>query len=243
MGSKCRIREWLINIFPKYGRIYLEPFAGNANVYFSAVEQTNYNKYILNDKYSHKFLNALKVLDIQELPIKLGDTFKEEIKHCLNHGKEFSDLQLVVESLITFGGKGYNHGFGDLNRYKKDKIQSRICKAKLLLEFASILPYDYAELDYSDLGKHDFIYFDPPYYSVKSNGDIVKASYNNINHYELIEVIDSLKCKWALSGYDNYVYRDNLKYKNKYTINRNSEIKGSVTGKREEVEEILWTNF
>lgn len=240
MGGKSRIANWLCNHFPLEGNTYLELFAGRGNVFFTAINKLQYSQWILNDKYEYKFLNALNNINIELLPDEMND-------QLASHYKSFpgSNVAKVIEPLITFGGKGYQHGFklDNRKRYNKLLLSRKIKLCKVLFEINKVniwgLNWKCALSKFKQcLNENDFVYCDPPYYETK-------ASYPNISHYELICELNELKCKWAISGYDNSLYRDELKYENKYTIERNAEIKGSLSlsNGTSRVLEHLWTNY
>lgn len=233
-GAKAKIRDWVVDKFPKEGYLYYEPFVGLANVYFLAKSTLNYNRWWVNDLYSHKFLYLVKNDPLEEiLPEKVEDKF------FYKQNRELP-VSILLEQIITFGGKGYNAGFtNDINintRYNKERYLKRLLAAKELLKDAFLTCADSMILDYSAFTENDFLYFDPPYYGTK-------PSYPNVDHEKLVEILNGLKCKWALSGYDNELYKNKLNFLNKYEKERNSEIKSSSEGKYSPVIEIIWTNY
>ena len=48
-GGKTRMAPYLIDLMPKSGKCYVEPFAGRGNVFFRAAEILDYDSYWLND--------------------------------------------------------------------------------------------------------------------------------------------------------------------------------------------------
>lgn len=233
MGGKARLRRWLVSLFPKTGYTYIEPFAGKGNVFYLAVQMLIYDYYILNDL--DNFLYILKQYDCHLLPEKINKLNFAYWK------KKNNKTSKILEPRITFAGKGYQAGFsgssGTHVGYNKEKYVTNCKIATQLLQKANIYRCDYLNLLLSlNITKDHFIYFDPPYHNTKT-------CYNNINHEELIKLINKLNCKWALSGYENELYEKKLKYKNKYIFERNSEIKSSNKGKRISVNEVLWTNY
>jgi len=234
MGGKARLRKWLVEKFPRKGNIYFEPYAGLANVFFLAANELDFQHWWLNDRFSHPFLHDLKQFGSTiNLPDKITKELKLEI--LSNRGTLLPNL---LENVITFAGKGYDHGFtGDIDiRYNPRSYEKRLKAAHDLLEKATLTCFDSENFDYSVLDETSFVYFDPPYFGTK-------ASYPNIDHSKLIEVLNTAKFKWALSGYDNDLYSDELSYINKYHIERNSEIKSSSRKEYTAVVETLWTNY
>lgn len=235
MGGKARLRKWLVEKFPRKGNLYFEPFSGAGNVFYLVKNELEFDRYWLNDRYSYNFLRALKELDSDfKLPNKPID---EDKKKWLLENRTSTEA-VLIENVVTFGGKGYSAGFTtDLTeRYNPEPYLKRLLAAKELLKDTFLSCADALELDYSAFGRYDFVYMDPPYYGTK-------ASYPNIDHEKLVGILNNLRCRWALSGYDNPLYAEKLKFVNKFQIERNSEIKSSAKGTYTAVTETLWTNY
>ena len=236
MGGKARLRKWLISHFPQEGNKYIEPFLGLGNVFYLSKQILKFKEWHLSD-INIKFFNALRNANFDDLPNRVSAEefviFKEKSKI------EMEYIAHLIEPKITFAGKGYTAGFdrGHPSHPPYNGVTHRIlCEnARFLIQDVLIIKREWFEIDYSLFDDNDFVYFDPPYYNTK-------ASYSNIKHENLVEVINKLKCKWAISGYDSELYKI-LKYKNKYEKTRNSEIKSSNTGHFEAINEILWTNY
>lgn len=232
MGSKVRIRKQLLELFPYSGRKYIEPFAGKGNVYFLAVQTLNYQQWILNDKFNLPFFQAIRDVNIVDLP----DHVDETESNLLSKVFEDSPVAKVLEPILSYGSKGYKSGLNrGHSRYVRRTMIDKVMQAKSLLNRALIFGLDWEEffklsLSTGDICQEDFIYFDPPYFDTRS-------SYPNIYHYGLVELLNKLPCRWALSGYDNYLYRDSLEYKAKYCIQRNNELASRT------VIETVWTNY
>lgn len=233
MGGKARLRKWLLNYFPKSGRVYVEPFAGVGNVFFAVKTELNFQYHCINEPNS-LLLRALQVANLEELPQTVTREEFEFWKH------DNSPIAKLIEPRVTFAGKGYASGYsgssGTHVGYEHDNYY-KVCKqAQELIKDVHLYAIDYLQLLNMNFTEEDFIYLDPPYFETKAN-------YPNINHNELVNFLNNTSIKWALSGYDNKLYQTNLKYENKFTLDRNSEIKSSNTGQRESAIETLWTNY
>jgi DNA adenine methylase len=237
MGGKSRLRNWLIQHFPVAGELYIEPFAGKGNVFFKSKQSLDFKTWHIND--IDWFLVALFRVNLNDLPEKVDKTDFSIWKN------KNDDISKIIEPRITFGGKGYKAGYASCYHEQSTNnhmgynrvLYKKTCElAQELLSDVKITQLSWEQLEIEKLQPYDFVYCDPPYVGVK-------ASYPNINHEKLVDILNSSCCMWALSGYSNDLYDNNLVYKNKYTKERNSEIKGSNTGKREPVMEILWTNY
>ena len=232
MGGKARMRKWLIQHFPKTGRRYLEPFAGVGNVFFLSKQQLDFQYWHLGD--INPFLQSLSKADLEQLPLTVS---RQEFQRWKN-----SDcfISKVIEPKVSFSGKGYSAGFAASHpthkEYHRDRYKPICCKSQELLDSTDIRICLWDHWDYENMTNEDFVYFDPPYFETK-------ASYPNINHESLIELLNHAKFRWALSGYTNLLYDEKLKFAYSYQKERNSEIKSLNRGTRSPVLETLWTNF
>lgn len=261
MGGKARITEWLLDHFPYEGKRYIEPFAGKGNVFFAAVQRLSYTWWFLNDRYTCPFFEAILQADLQRLPDRLEPEHEFILPNTEGH------IPILLESIISYGGKGYKSSGCRIDwrwRYDKNRLIDKFLRSRQLLKKAQITPYDWREFlatfsgwipeqqKWEDdrvmsqeefkpglkLYPDDFIYFDPPYFDTKS-------AYPQINHWSLIDYCNWLNdngVRWAISGYDCFVYEDNLEYKWKHQIERNVEMT-SVNGELTPAIETLWTNY
>lgn len=233
MGGKARLRSWLIAHFPCNIKTYVEPFAGKGNVFYAVKSLGRASDYILSD-IDTSFLRCLINVDLKKLPESVS---KESFKYWKANQ---TDIAKVLEPRITFGGKGYEHGYsgssGPHVGYSKVSYTVMCEAARNLLngvKITSNCPWQILLRAYTT---DWFVYLDPPY-----NG--TKASYNNIEHVELIKHLNSMDCRWAISGYSSPLYEMQLKFIDRFERVRNSEIKSSNSGRFEASTEILWTNY
>lgn len=229
MGGKVRLRKWLVSHFPASGNKYVEPFAGRGNVFFQARKDLRFMAWHISD-VDVSFFTALRDANLDDLPARVT-------KSDFNVWKtSTSPVAKLIESRITFAGKGYRFGFdgGDPSHppYRGDLYKPLCEEARRLLADVHITEASWDQWDYDSLTADDFVYFDPPYYGTN-------ASYPNIDHEKLVRTINGLRCRWALSGYDNAVYKS-LKFTGRYVRERNSEIKGSNSRRYEPVTEVIW---
>jgi len=232
MGGKARLRKWLISHFPAQADMYLEPFCGKGNVYYAACDSLFCFNWILAD-IDGSFLTALQTANLNELPETVE---KADFSFWRNSS---SPIATLIEPRITFAGKGYRYGFSGSSGTHvgyNGALYKKVCEqARTLLKNALIITGDWeTTIQYAQ--NEAFVYLDPPYYATD-------ACYPNIDHSTLIDCLNAASFKWALSGYDNELYRYKLKFKTCHKYERNSEIKSSNTGMRTPVIECLWTNY
>jgi site-specific DNA-adenine methylase len=148
-------------------------------------------------------------------------------------------IALLIEPRVTFAGKGYPAGYsgssGTHVGYVGTTYRTVCERARTLLAGADIINQGWQHA-LAQLGTTDFAYVDPPYYGTA-------ASYPNIDHAALIDCLNAARFHWALSGYTNTLYEQQLKFVRHYTKERNSELKSSKSGHYEGVVEHLWTNY
>lgn len=236
MGGKARLRKWLVDHFPSEGQFYVEPFAGKGNVFYEAVQRLRFQYWELND-LDAKFLYCLRTADLTGLPESVS---KDEFAGWKVRAAQCDPIAQLIEPRITYAGKGYGYGYSGHSgthvgysgaNYRKVCLEAR----RLLANVSYVKQRGWQEtLDLAD--GSCFVYLDPPYFGTN-------ASYNNIDHEELIRRLNAADFDWALSGYRNDLYDSRLGFKCRFERERNSEIKGSNSGKREAVIETLWTNY
>lgn len=232
MGGKARLRKWLIAHFPDSGSIYLEPFAGKGNVFYEARQRLQFEQWILSD-LDTRFFQALWWADLSLLPEAVS---KSEFEHWKQRKDDY--VSILIEPRITYAGKGYKFGYsgssGTHVGYSGPTYRKVCEQARALLADAQVVKMNWE--DSIRAMNPDFVYLDPPYYGTV-------ASYENIDHERLVDVLNNAKFLWALSGYRNSLYDAKLDFKCRFEYERNSEIKSSNSGKREAVIETLWTNY
>ncbi len=235
-GGKSRIVNWLKLHFPSRGRIYLEPFAGRANVFFGIVKSFSYQEWRLNDCNTANFLKAIKEIDLKELD-KINNA-DWSLFYDLSQ-KPDSLLAEVMAPIITFAGKGYKAGYvGETRSIDMNRVKQRIKEAKILLQGVRITDKNYINLtEWRELDERDFVYCDPGYTDWQGN------AYGNIYHPHLLELLtkNSNKFRWALSGYDNELYQKILG-KPCYKITRDFPMMNLSLSEDEKREECLWTS-
>lgn len=232
MGGKARLRTWLVDQFPTSGLTYYEPFAGKGNVFFKARESLQFRLWHLND-LDIGFLDALVRADLDQLPEEVTrETFRQ-------WSVRTDPIAKVIEPRVTFAGKGYPAGYSGTSGthigYSRKSYLPTCSRAQELLKGVILTPWSW-ELVLNLATEGDFVYCDPPYLGTN-------ACYANINHVELIEALNNLPCKWAISGYPSPLYDDKLDFINRTTYERNSEIKSSNSGGYESIVEVLWRNY
>lgn len=223
-GSKWLLAPWIISFFPKH-KIYIEPFGGGANILlrkpFSDTEIYNdidteiFNFFQVMKNESKKLLEKLKWVPYHR------DIYKQAYQETED------PIQLALNTLIkSFQGFGSESIF----RYcgyrigKRTKGQSstrdwvnyenHIESFRVRLKHVILENTDAFEL----IKKHDseetLYYLDPPYCGETRN---LKHRYRHDCikdegfHHRMIKMAREGKGYYLISGYDNELYRNELK--------------------------------
>lgn len=235
VGGKARLRAWLLQRFPREGDAYLEPFVGLGNVFYAAHAALDFDAWWLSD-IDTSFFDAVRTADLSQLPATVS---KEDFARWRVDGGPIARL---IEPRVTFGGKGYRYGYSGSSGTHvgySAACYGPVCaaaRAALLEPGVSVTQCSWTLAPWGLLTPRSFVYLDPPYYGTE-------APYPNVDHDALIDLLNVLPCRWAISGYDVGPYATRLRYAAKHARERNAEIKGSNARTRTPVIETLWTNY
>jgi len=191
--GRARERQQIVDLFPKNGRSYIEPFAGSGNVFYEVINRRlHFKDYCLNDTQS--FLFDVERCKMGQFPVTVSRKSYEEWK------KTDTPESRVLARAITYGGKGYFAGFIGVNGYNRDTLLEAVWLARSMLKKAFLKKRDWSEFNYPAFGSFDFIYFDPP-----SRTDDQGKLAGLIDHEALVRLVRHASFKWVLthkpSGY------------------------------------------
>lgn len=207
-GGKARIRKYIMHYICGIDhKLYIEPFAGRANVFFMYKAISSHTKCILNDLYLYPFLNQLK---------NFQHSFNIDFETINNEDKFFdfykkNEWAIVYEPILFWGGgsiltdtKVYFTGYRghDLLAYKEKCI-----KSNELLKNTTILHIDAVSLIEKYIDNPDaFLYIDPPY--LNANVGVYNDTMFDVN--KMIYLLKKAKCKFIISEYENKIYTENF---------------------------------
>lgn len=265
--GKYKILDKIIPKFPSEINTFVDLFSGGFNVGIN-VEA---NRIICNDNINYliELYEYIKETETEELILKIKQiTNKYELNKTNKEGYlklrneyNLSKKPILLFILICFS---FNHMIRFNNDYQfnvsfgKDrseynmrieenlKIFSETLKQKEII-FTSL---DFFNVDLSELGKEDFVYYDPPYL-------ISDASYNKNwtgkEEKQLLELLDNLNqrnIKFALSnvlyhkGQENkFLAEWSKKYKIHYIDNSYRNCSYQLKNRRNKSVEVLITNY
>jgi site-specific DNA-adenine methylase len=194
-GAKGRLAPSLVEKMPASGRIYLEPFAGRGNVFFSAAPVLQYEQWWLNDISTAPFFTALaRIGDRVKIPPRTREEYKRQKRLFFSKRNMRS---LLLEPYLTFSGGGYMRGgFGSQHGpTSKGYTQTLRACSKLLTDCrVKVTDLDWKQLQLEMLDNRDFVFFDPPYW-----GADVRAYSNNFDFETLVETLKNACFKWILT--------------------------------------------
>lgn len=254
-GKGCMYKN-IIKYFPEDYKVYVEPFAGSAALFFhkqpSPIE-------ILND-IDMNIYSLYKVLQEDEL----FELFKAKCDKAIYSEAMRKQCKEILKTNASFVDKAF--AFWYVNRTSVNgiggfKIATNVIRkgiSKCVRDFlatienlpqiherlsnAIILCTDALKVIKSFLERKDaFLYLDPPYHQSTRSKARYKYDFNDKQHEELINLIMKSKCKILLSGYNNPLYEildDNGWEKIMFQVN-------TQDGKRKPKikTEVLWRNY
>lgn len=276
IGGKYKILPQIFPLFPREINCFVDLFAGGANVGINA----NSKKIVLNDNliYLIDMFQALatmpeeKVLDYIdktaakfELSMTNTDGYSK-LREQYNKTKE--PLDLLILTFFSFNHQiRFNNDHKFNTPFGKNRSRYNANIKKNLIDFIRALhskniiftKLDFDKFDFSQLGRNDFVYCDPPYLitvGTYNDGKRGFTGWSSEQEQKLLSVLDSLndqKIKFALSnvlthkGNRNDLLNDWIK-NNKYTVhNINKDYANSnyQTSSRNGIltQEILITNY
>jgi len=230
-GGKARIADEIVSHFPTDCELYVEPFAGRGNIFFTACSHIDFNRAILNDRYTYKFLEALRDTPITSLPRTISI---EDFPHWKYRWQRSDPIAYLLEPYLTFKSKGYLAGpeiDQGHNRYTYSNFVEKMQLARELLKNVLILSKHWRDLAYHSYPDNTFLYLDPPYHETDGVGYVC-----DVDHNELLRFLRSTHFSWILSGYKTFLYSMELGEPD-IIIPRNREM---TTDAGSQVEECLW---
>jgi site-specific DNA-adenine methylase len=200
-GGKMTLAKHILPYMTPSGRIYCEPFAGLANLYWKAALALQFDEWRLNDIRTAPFFRALSTHgDSLEVTARSHDEFKRQ-----NAAFKLGDpAAILLGPYLTRNGGFYDKG----ERQEQGSVSAatyearlRMCHSIVTLTQPEITAFDWKKV-VADLGVGDFVYFDPPY----AGCHVGSYRADDINHEGLVEELLKAPYNWLLSEYEHPVY-------------------------------------
>jgi DNA adenine methylase len=227
-GGKSRLKEKLIEMFPKNYITFVEPFVGAGNIFYSTPKvETEVINDLDKDMYIlHKGLQKNSKYINDNLDRKIT---KRKFEIAKNKNDVLSIIYKYKTSFNRLGKNFSNDMEGDEIKTDFTPYQERLAGVKIFNEdFKSVIKrYD---------SPKTFIYLDPPYEAAES-GKYYKYF---VSPKELYDALQGIKSKFMISYNDSANIR---KIFGKYNI-RKIKAKNKVGGYEiKEINELVITNY
>ena len=223
IGGKYKVLPQIFPLFPREINCFVDLFTGGANVGVNA----NSKKIVLNDNliYLIDMFRALattpeeKVLDyIDKMVAKFGLSMTNTdgyIKLREQYNKTKEPLDLLILTFFSFNHQirfnsdhKFNTPFGKNRSRYNANIKKNLIDFMKALHSKNIIftKLDFDKFDFSQLGRNDFVYCDPPYLitvGTYNDGKRGFTGWSGEQEQKLLSVLDSLndqKIKFALSN-------------------------------------------
>lgn len=276
IGGKYKVLPQIFPLFPREINCFVDLFTGGANVGVNA----NSKKIVLNDNliYLIDMFRALattpeeKVLDyIDKMVAKFGLSMTNTdgyIKLREQYNKTKEPLDLLILTFFSFNHQirfnsdhKFNTPFGKNRSRYNANIKKNLIDFMKALHSKNIIftKLDFDKFDFSQLGRNDFVYCNPPYLitvGTYNDGKRGFTGWSGEQEQKLLSVLDSLndqKIKFALSNVLTHKDRrndllNNWVKNNHYTVhNINKDYANSnyQTSSRNGIltQEVLITNY
>ncbi len=243
-GGKTRLRNWLMQMMPREGGLYLEPFAGRGNVFWLAARCLRFDDWWLNDILSAPFFRAILEVDLSEIPLRISHA--QVLGVAQRARKGLCSLDLILQTEVCFSGRvmdGSGSVAGWIAGYKGENLRKRVAAARRVLQAsgATITDCHQKDLDLRELDGNDFVYLDPPYLNYKGHSTAYTGHehhFTDLDHIAMLKALRAAPYRWILSGIESEMYRDILEAP---AATRNARRTMLMGAHEHIVEECVWT--
>lgn len=247
-GSKWSLAEWIIGFFPEH-HSYLEPFFGSGAVLFnkprSHIETVN--------DLDQNVVNLFEC--IRENPKRLAEMVYMTPYARMVYEKAYEEIpEDKFEAALNFYIRlNMGHGFrtsGERVGWKNDvqgrersyasqdwcNLPEKIMQAAERLRGVQIENKPAVELIRRYNYPNVLIYADPPYVLSTRHGKQYRHEMDDQAHEELLDALIAHKGSVLISGYDNDLYNDRLRYWHR------EEAVGHKMN-TDKTQEVIWMNY
>jgi len=241
VGNKHKLLNQILPLFPDNINTFFDVFGGSGTVLIN----TRANHYIYNDinNFVSSIFSGLVFNDTDEVIHKIENVIAEyalsktnkegfdKLRDDYNNGRNdwitlFALVCYSFNQQMRFNNNHqYNSSFGKNRAYFTDKQKENLYAMKQRIGHdIVIMSKSFADIDYSEFGENDFLYFDPPYYnSVGSYNDGKRGfeGWSETHEKTLLSLLDKLNSQGAKFALSNNLKYDNPildQWKDKYNV-------------------------
>jgi len=244
-GAKWALSSWIVSHLPQYDH-YIDPYLGSGGVYFNLTWQPRH--VVLND-LSGDVTNLFQVIRTRrdELIALVEMTPWSRVEYessCERSGDELEDARrFLVRCWQAFGTRlDKMTGWRNIGTARAatvtlwNALPDRILAVAERLKNAEIETRPALEVIARHRSPDVLIYADPPYVlSTRSGGRMYQHEMTDIEHQQLLDMLDEHPGPVALSGYACALYDDRLTHWTRLTRSAHAELASQRM-------EVLWLN-
>lgn len=201
-GGKARMAKLICDLFPKTGRMFVEPFAGAGNIFWRAASELQYESWWLNDISTAPFFEAIREIgDTVDIPERSKDEYYRQWELY----KQGDKRSIILQPFLTFGGGGYGSagpGGGKGATPEGYKTTIRQCHQLLTTRNVRITSVDFVQMGLENLTDQDAVYLDPPYFEA----DVRAYKPGTVDFTYMINTLKTAKFRWVLSEFEQPMY-------------------------------------
>ena len=273
IGGKYKLLNQIIPLFPNNINTFVDVFSGGCNVGINITAKNHiFNDMNVRLNELFEFLqyknpdDVIKSIENRIDEYQLSKTNSEgflRIREDYNKKPNPLDLYVLVSYSYNYqirfnNNMKFNNPFGRDRSHFSANMKQNLYNFMTRLNFlnAKFSTSFFENLNYSELSKNDFVYFDPPYLITTGNYNDGNRGFKNWDEveekklYQIMDTLTSLGVRWALSnvlthkGKENSLLTEFIKARG-YHVNdldynyNNSSYNTKEKGSRE----VLITNY
>ena len=254
-GGKVYQLNTLIGLIPEHTH-YCEVFGGAGSLLFNK-EKSKIETYNDINTFLYNYFNI-----VRSEPEKLQELIDSTPNCRQTYNRAVELLQFAVPSMVPKGIPAFpnaveiawafhvvcNQSFAGMQKswgyriteIRKEKILNLNSFAKRL-KMVQIENDDFKEIIRRYDSPETFFFCDPPYLETYKKEYYYANNLKNEDHEQLCDLLNGIKGKYLLSGYDNEIYERVLKNPSKITSNLTLNM--STTQKKKVKTECFWFNY
>lgn len=263
-GKSKLLHELLAHVPSPRVRIYVEPFAGGAALFFALARAGRFERAVLTDR-NEELVACYRAVrdDVEALIDALAGYTHDEERYYAERDRDtrgLSDVERAARFIFLnrtcFNGLWRVNSKGKFNvpfgRYKNPRIRDPegLRAASRALAGAAVEVADFATTvkELAVLDERDFVYFDPPYLPVSETADFTAYASGGFGQAEQERLVDTLgwlrerKVRAMLSNADTKRSRALYAGFRRTTVTMPRSINSDPT-KRGDARELLVFNF